>query len=195
MLVRGLPGCGCLLAGVAPTQERRNKNDGGTGFDEDFAAVEPVDGCTFEVGVGEEGVPEESDGPDVDREVEGLPEMAAELDAEVRSDDKHGDDVESDGAESVFERLLRGVDGIDQIHDAEVRGFVEEENDRVDRGKKEREIAGPVVEAEVIEAAMRPGPDGTVPEDHERAEEHVDGDGADGDEADIGAEVEEGNGH
>jgi len=180
---------------VAIAEDASDEDDGGAGFDEEFAAVEPINGRVFEAGVGEEGMPEEGDGAEVNGEVESFPEMAAEADAEIGRDDEDDEDVQSDGAEGVFERLLRGVDRIDEIDEAEVRGFVEEQHEWVRRGEEEGQIAGPVVEAEVVEAAMGPGALGAVAENHERAEEHVDRDGADGNEAEIGGEVEERDGH
>lgn len=36
-----------LFSGVAGAEEAGYENDGGAGFDEEFAAVEPVDGGTF----------------------------------------------------------------------------------------------------------------------------------------------------
>ena len=54
----------------------------------------------------------------------------------------------------------------------------------------ESDVAGPVVKAEIVEAAMRPVADGAVAEGHEDAEENVDSDGADGGEADVGGEIE-----
>ena len=79
-------------------------------------------------------MPEEGGGGDVDGEVEGFPEAAAEADAEIGSDDDDGDYVEGCGADSVFEGLAGGVDGVEEIEDAELRGFVEEKNDGMDYG-------------------------------------------------------------
>jgi hypothetical protein len=78
-----------------------------------------------------------------------------------------------------------------EIGYAEFRGFVEEENDGMDDGEGEGNVAGDVVEAEIVEVAMRPLADGTVAEDHQRTEQHVDGYGAHGGETDIGGEVQD----
>ena len=137
-------------------------------------------------------MPEESGGGGVDGEVEGFPEVAAESNAEIRSGHNDGDDVEGGGADGVFERLAGGVYGIEQIDHAEFCGLVEEQNDGMDNGEGEGDVAGDIVKAKIIEAAMRPLADGAVAENHERAEEHVEGDGADGGEADVGGEVEDG---
>lgn len=149
----------------------------------------------LEVGVGEEGVPEEGDGAEVDGEVERFPEAAAELNAEIGSEDHEGDDVEGDGADGVFERLLRRMDGINDIEDAKFWRLVEEQNYGVENREGQGKIAGPVVQLEIIETAMGPVAYRAVTEDHQHAEEHVDGDGADSDETEIGGEVEDGNGH
>src|SRR5690348_4631379 len=84
---------------------------------------------------------------------------------------------------------------IEDIDQAEAGGLVEEQNQRMDDGEAERDIAGPVVQAKVIETVMRPGAFWAVAEDHQRAEQHVNRDGANGDQAEIGAEVEKDNGH
>lgn len=124
-----------FFLGVAGAEEAGYEDDGGAGFDEEFAAVEPVDGGAFQVGIGEEGVVEEGGGGEVDGEVEGFPRAAAELDAEVGSDDDEGEGVEGDRADGVFERLLRGVDGIQDVEDAKLWGFVEEQRE----GMEERD--------------------------------------------------------
>jgi len=59
----------------------------------------------------------------------------------------------------------------------------------VDDGERECEVAGDVVPAKIVEPAVRPLADGAIAEDHQRAEEHVEGDGAHGGEADVGGEV------
>lgn len=118
-----------FFAGVLVAKEHGYEDDGGADFDEEFAAVEPVDGVMLQVGVGEERMVEEGDGAEVDGEVESFPEAAAELDAEIGSDDHEGEDVEGDGANGVFQRLLGRVDGIDDVEDAKFWGFVIYQND------------------------------------------------------------------
>ena len=122
---------------------------------------------------------EEGGGGEVDGEVEGFPGAAAELNAEVGSDDDEGEEVEGDGADGVFERLFGGVDGIEDVEDAEFWGFVEEERERVKNGDGQGDVAGPVVEAEIVEAVMRPVAHGAVAEGHHDAEKDVEGDGGD----------------
>ena len=123
-------------------------------------------------------MPEEGGGGDVDGEVEGFPEAATEANAEIRRDDDDGDYVKGYGADGVFEGLAGGVDGVEEIADAELRGFVEEKNDGMEDGEGEGGVAGEVVQAEIVEVAMRPLADGAVAEGHQGAEEHVEGDGA-----------------
>jgi hypothetical protein len=137
-------------------------------------------------------VPEEGGGGDVDGEVEGFPEAAAEADAEIGGDHHDGDYVEGYGADGVFEGLAGEMDGVEEIADAELRGFVEEENDGMENGQGEGGVAGEVVQAEIVEAAVRPLADGAVAEGHQGAEEHVEGDGSYGGEADVGGEVQDG---
>lgn len=184
-----------FFAGVVCAEKDCYENNDSADFDKHFAAIEPVDGMMLEVGVGEEGVPEEGDGAEVDGEVERFPEAAAELNAEIGSEDHEGDDVEGDGADGVFERLLRRMDGIDDIEDAKSWRLVEEQDDGVENREKQGEIAGPVVQLEIIEAAMGPVAHRAITKDHQHAEEHVDGDSANSDETQIGGEVEDGNGH
>ena len=163
---------------MAPAGYTCGGDDYEAGFDEEFAAVEPVYGRIFQGRVGEEAVPEQGGGGDVDGEVEGFPESAAEADAEVGSGDDDGNNVERDGADGVLEWLAGGMDGVKEIEDSELRRFIEEKNDGMKDGEGESDVAGDVVQAEIIESAMRPLADGAVAKDHERAEEHVEGDGA-----------------
>ena len=166
-----------FFAGVAGAEDCGYQDDCGAEFYEEFAAVQPVYGSTLQVGVGEEAVVEEGGGGEIDGEVEGFPCAAAELDAEVGGDDDEGDGVEGDRADGVFEGLLGGVDGIEDVEDAEPGRFVEEEREGMEERDDEGDVAGPVVEAEIVEAAMRPVADGAVAEGHQDAEEDVDGDG------------------
>ena len=71
--------------------------------------------------------------------------------------------------------------GVEEIGDTEFWGSVEEQRQGMEEGDGERNVAGPVVEAEIVEAAMRPVAHGAVAEGHHDPEKHVDGDGADGD--------------
>jgi len=68
-------------------------------------------------------VPEKR-GCEIHREVEGLPKMAAETDAQVGSGDDKCKQVESDCADGVVEGLGRRMYGIDEVEDEEARIFV-----------------------------------------------------------------------
>ena len=57
---------------------------------------------------------------------------------------------------------------------------------------RESHVARPIVEAEVVESAMRPITMRAVPKGHEHAEQQVQHDRTDGHKADIGREVEDG---
>ena len=175
---------------MTEAQERGKEDHSCAGEHEEFAAVEPVDGDMVERRVDEEGMPEKGGRSDVNGKVESFPEMAAEANAGVRSDDDNGENVERDGAESAFKGLLRRVDRIGEVEEPVARGFDEEQDQRMNEGQEEREVAGPVVEAEVIEPTVRPRALRTVPKDHEGAEEHVESYGADCGEAEVGAQIQ-----
>ena len=169
-----------LLLGVAVAQGAEYDDCGEAGLDEEFAAVQPVYWGIFQGGVGEETVPEERGSSDVNGEVKGFPNATAETDAQIRRDNHDRDNIERKCADGVVERLARGVHGVEEIDDAEPCRFVEEQNDGMNNGERESQIAGDVVQAEIIKAAMRPLADGTVTEGHQGAEQHVEGDGSDG---------------
>jgi len=184
-----------FIAGVAEAEEADGGDEQEAESDEEFAAVGPIDGSVFQGGISEEAVPEQCGGGEIDREVEGLPEMAAETDAHIGSDDDEGEEVKSDGADRVVEWLGGGMDGVEEIEDAEARVLVEEQNHRMKDGSCQRNVAGPVVNAEIVEAVMRPRAEGTVAESHEQAQKHIQGDGADSGEADVRGEIQDGQAH
>src|SRR6266436_5771435 len=84
---------------------------------------------------------------------------------------------------------------IDEIDDAKSSRLVKEKNSGVEDRKREGEIAGNTMQAEIIQPTMRPLADGTVAEDHQSAEKHVRGDRANSDETDVGAQVKNGDVH
>jgi len=140
-------------------------------------------------------VPEKSGGGEIDGEVKGLPEMATQSDAHVRSDDDESDEIEGDGADGVIEWLRGGMDGVEKIEDAEAGIFIEEQNHRVKDSHRQRDVAGPVVKAEIVEAVMWPGAVGAVSKGHQEAKKHVQCNGADSGEASVGREIEDGDAH
>ena len=117
------------------------------------------------------------------------------MDAQIRRERDEGDDIESDRADGVLQRLTWGVDGIDKVGNAEFGAFVQKKNGRMKDGQGESDVPAEVMEAEIVEAAMRPLAHGAVTKNHEGAEEHVERDGADGCEADVRGEVKDGDWH
>src|ERR1700719_4293391 len=111
-------------------------------------------------------MPEKGDGSDVNGEVERFPEAAAQANAEIGSADHDGHNVEGDSADGVLERLTGRVHRVEEIECAEFGGFVEEKNEGMENGQGERDVAGEVVQAEIVEVAMRPLAHRTVTESH-----------------------------
>ena len=175
-----------FLAGMAQAEEADRGYKEEAEFDEEFAAVGPGGGSVFQVWIGEEAVPEERSGGEINGEVEGLPKMAVETEAHVGSDDHKGEQVESNGADGVIEGLAGRMGGVEKVEEAKGGIFVQEEDGRVKDGKGEGEVAGQVVKAKIIEAAVRPGAVRAVAEGHKQSQEHVQRDGADSGEADVG---------
>ena len=66
-----------FVAGVADAEEADGRDEEEARFDEEFAAVGQINGLIFQVGIGEEAVPEKSRGGEIDGEVERFPKMAA----------------------------------------------------------------------------------------------------------------------
>jgi hypothetical protein len=137
-------------------------------------------------------VEEQSGGGEIDAEMEGFPKVAAEAKTEIRGNDNEGQEVECDGANRVFQRLAGRVDGVDEVQKAKVRVFVDEQDGGMQERNRESDVAGPIVEAEVVESAMGPGAVRAIPKGHEHSEKQVQRDRADGQEPDVGREVEDG---
>jgi hypothetical protein len=78
---------------------------------------------------------------------------------------------------------------VEEIDEPKFCRLVKQKNDGMKNGEGEGEITGDVVQAEIVQAAMRPVADGAVTERHQRAEQHVEGDGSYGGQADVGGEV------
>jgi len=76
-LLSDLPGVEGFFAGEAQAEKADGDNEKKAGFDEEFSAAGPMDGGILQGGIGEEAVPEERGGGEINREVERLPEMAA----------------------------------------------------------------------------------------------------------------------
>ena len=167
MVLRGGGRCAVAFAyGVAPAEDAGGGDDQEAGFDEELAAVEPINWTVFQGRVGEQAVPEEGGGSDVDREVEGFPKATAKTDAEVGRNDDGGNYVESDGADGVFKGLAGRVDGVEKIENTELGGLIEEKNDGMENGEGKGGVAGEVVQSEIIKVAMRPLAHRAVTEGH-----------------------------
>jgi len=117
-----------FFAGIAQAQQADAGDEQQAGFDEKFAAIEPIHGSVFQTGIGEQAVPEKSGGSEINGEVERFPKMAAETEAHVGSDDDEGEQIESDSADGIVERLLGRMHGVDDVQDTEARIFVEKQN-------------------------------------------------------------------
>jgi len=69
-----LPGVKGFLAGEAQAEEADGGDEKKAGFHKKLAAVGPMDGGILQGGIGEEAVPEERGGGEINGEVERLPE-------------------------------------------------------------------------------------------------------------------------
>ncbi len=127
----GKAGVEGFFAGMAQAQQADGGDEEQAGFDKKLAAIEPLYGGIFQGGIGEQAVPEKRGGGEINGEVEGLPQAAAETDAHVGSDNDKGEQIESDGADSVVERLTGRMYGVDEVEDAEARIFVQKQNRRM----------------------------------------------------------------
>ena len=79
----------------------------------------------------------------------------------------------------------------EDVGEAEVRRAEEEQDRGVGEGGSDGDVGGPLVEREEVDGPVGPEACGAVAQADEGAEDEVDGDGADGEEAEVGAEVEE----
>lgn len=183
---------GGLSAGMAPAQQADGQDQKEAGFHKQFAAVEPVDRIILQAGSGEQAVKEQRGGGEIDAEMEGFPKVAAQAKAEKGSNDNEGQEVERDGTNRVFQRLAGRVDGVGQVQKTKARIPVDEQDRWMQERQRESHVAGPIVEAEVVEAVMRPAAMGAVAKGHEHSEEQVQHDRANGHQADVGREVEDG---
>jgi hypothetical protein len=184
-----------FLARMSQAQEADGGNKEQARFDKKFAAVEPSYGRVFQVGIGEEAMPEERGGCEINREVKRLPKAAAEAETEIRSGNDEGKQIDSDGADRVIEGLAWRIDRVNEIEKTETRIFIKEQNCRMKDSEGERNVPGPIVKAEIIESVMWPGAVGAVAEGHEQTQEHVQGDGADSEEADVCRKIQDSYAH
>ena len=178
------------MAGVADAPNRAADDEQKADFDEDFAAVEVVHRAAGEIGIGQNSVSEEAGGCGVSEVMKELPEMASQLDAIEGSDDDDDEEIESGGADGVFERLKGGPEGEGDIEEAEGGATVQKQRKRMEYGEGECGIAGPAMNAKNVEAAVRPVADGAVASENHQADEDVGGGESHGDEADVCGNIE-----
>jgi len=186
---------GYLSARVAPAEKAHGRDEEEAAFNKELAAVEPVDGITFQGGVGEKTMKEKSHGGGIDAEMKRLPQMPAQPETKVRSDDHEGEEIEGNGTNGVFERLAGRVDRVEKVHDAKPRVFVQKQNGRMQKRYRKSDIARPIVEPEIVEPMVRPGAMRAIPKRHQHPEQKVQSNHANGYEADIGGKVEDGYAH
>ena len=97
-----------FLAGMSQAQQTDGSDKDQTRFDEEFAAIEPIDRVIFQAGISEQAVPEKRGGGKVNGEMERLPKMAAaKMIAQVGSDNDKCHEVQRESAMV----LSRGCDG------------------------------------------------------------------------------------
>lgn len=121
-----------LLKAEAPGPEAGGADEGEAGEDEDFAAVEIIDGAAIEVRVGEDAVNEDEQRCEINRVVEQFPPHAADLLAGVGGDEHDDKNVGGDGADCVFDGLQWRVDGRDYVDESEAVAVYEKKNDGMD---------------------------------------------------------------
>jgi len=126
-----LAGAEGFSARLAKAHKADDGDDEKARLDEEFAAIGPVDAGIFQVRIGEEAVPEERSGGEINREVQRLPKVATEPNAHVGSEGYKRQQVKSDGADRVVEGLGGRMEGVDKVEEAKVRRFVEEQNQRM----------------------------------------------------------------
>jgi len=132
---------------------------------------------------------------EIDAEMKSLPQVAAQPKTEVRSHDHKGEEIEGNGADSVFERLAGRVDRVNEVLHAKARALVQKQNGRMQQRHRKSDIAGPIVEPEIVEPMMGPGAIRAIPKRHQHPEQKVQSNDADGYEADIGRKVDDGEAH
>jgi hypothetical protein len=180
---------------ITPAEKADRRDEDEAAFNKELAAVEPVDGITLQRGVGEKAMKEKSGGCEIDAEMEGLPQVAAQSKTQVGSYDNECEKVERYGANGVFERLAGRVDRVEKVHEAKARVFVEKKDGRMQKRDGKSDVARPIVEPEIVEPMMRPGAMRAIPKRHEHPEKEVHSDCTYSDEADISGKVENADAH
>ena len=164
-----------FLARVAPTKNADGRDQYKTGFNEELASIHPIHRSIFQVRIGEEAVEKKGGSGKINCEVEGLPEMAAQSKPHILSNHNERQKINSHCANGVFERLAWRMNRIDQVRQAEPWVLVQEQDRRMQKRHRECDVAGPVVQAKVVEPAMRPGAVRAIPKRHEHTQKHIHG--------------------
>lgn len=164
-----------LFDAEPPGPEACAGDQGETDEDEHFAAIQVVDGTAVQVGIGEDAVDEDQGRGDINEVVEELPLQTTDLLAVVGSDQDDNEEVSRDGSDGVFEWLERRVNGENDVGEPEAVAVHEEQDQRVNHNGTQERVAGPVVEGENVEPAMRPESNGAVADGNENPEQHVGG--------------------
>ena len=186
---------GGFIARVAPAQEADHRYHDEAAFDKDLASIEPVDRVTLQGRIGEEAMKEKGHSGEINGEMKSLPKMAAQPKSDGRSDDHKSEEIEGNGANSVFQWLAGGMNRICEIQEAKPRVSIEKQDGWMQKRHRESDIARPIVQAKIIEPAMGPRPMRTIPKGHEHSEEKIQGDHAHSHEPDVGGKVEDGDAH
>lgn len=158
---------------------------------EDLAAVEQVGVAVLEVGVGEDAVDEQQYSAGIDEPVQVAPHGAGHAGSDQRTDQDDHDQIERGGSGGVELGLQVGVQRPEDIRDAEAWGLEEEQDGRMREREHDGEVGRPAMEGEDVDFSVGPESDGAVAQRHQHAQQQVHGDGADGSEAEVGAEIEE----
>lgn len=102
-------------AGVAPAKEPDRPNQDKAEFNEELAAIEPIDWIILQSRIREEAVNEKGGGGEIDAEVKGLPKPAAQSKTQIGSNNNESEEIPSDSANGVLQRLAGGVDWVGEV--------------------------------------------------------------------------------
>ena len=106
---------GSFSSRVAPADEADYHDQGEAELDKNLAAIEPINWGALQRGIGEKAMKEKSGRREINAEMKRLPKMAAQPKAKIRSDHHEGEEIESDGADRVFEWLAGRVNRVDEV--------------------------------------------------------------------------------
>lgn len=115
------------------------------------------------------------------------PKRPTDLRAKERRDDNECKEIKGGGSREVELWLQVGVNGQEDVDEAEMRGVKEEKNDRMAKDKKNRAVSCPLMESKEVDVAIGPPPQWAIAERDKHAKEQVDRYGSNGCKAKIGA--------